>query len=418
MRNSKHRSETPGPDRSGTNRALLMLFPVVFMDMIGFGFIIPLLPDYADKFGGTPTIVGLLMAVYAAGQFIAAPILGRLSDRFGRRPVFLLSIAGSLASMLVLAFARSLAVLFISRIVGGLAGGNFTVAQSYATDVTDEKNRARGLGLIGAAFGMGFIVGPLFGGVLVNFGFIVPPLAAAGLSAVNLLLVSVILPESLPPEKRGGRKGRSFPLAGLRETLRREPVGDVLIVTFFYGLAFTMFEMIFSLFAQQRLGLSPQLRSYVLAYVGVLLALVQGGGIGLLTRRFDERKLTVFSAAVMAVSVGLWAFSPSLLYLLIVLAPLSVAAGIISTLLRSILTKAVPPDEVGGTLGLSSSLDSLNRVISPAIGGVMIGQIGTWAPGLLGAVLLAGVTVLIWVKLVRSRQALPSGVAVRRCRRK
>lgn len=409
MKDRNNRRGTPGTDRPGANRALFMLFPVVFMDMIGFGFIIPLLPDYADRFGGTPTIVGLLMAVYAAGQFVAAPILGRLSDRFGRRPVFLLSIAGSLASMLVLAFARSLTVLFISRIVGGLAGGNFTVAQSYAADVTDESNRARGLGLIGAAFGMGFIVGPLFGGILVNFGFTVPPLAAAGLSAVNLVLVSVMLPESHPPEKRSAARGRSFPLAGLRETLRREPVGDVLIVTFFYGLAFTMFEMIFSLFAQQKLGLSPQLRSYVLAYVGVLLALVQGGGIGLLTKRFDERKLTVVSAAVMAVSVGLWAFSPSLVYLLIVLAPLSIAAGIIATLLRSILTKSVPRDQVGGTLGLSSSLDSLNRVISPAIGGVMIGQIGPWAPGLLGALLLAGVTVLIWVKLVRPRRAVPAG---------
>ncbi len=396
----------------GTNGSLLLLFPVVFMDMVGFGFIIPLLPDYAERFGGTPTVVGLLMAVYAAGQFVAAPLLGRLSDRFGRRPVFLLSIAGSLASMLILAFARSIGVLFLSRAVGGLAGGNFTVAQSYAADVTDEENRARGLGVIGAAFGMGFVVGPLFGGILVNFGFTVPPLVAAGLSALNLVMVSAFLPESLPAERRGtGAKtaGRGLPLARLRETLRRQPVGDLLVVTFVYGLAFTMFEMIFSLFAQQRLGLSAQVRSYVLGYVGVLLALVQGGGIGLLTKRFDERKLIFVSAAVMSVSVALWAFSTSTLYLLIVLAPLSLAAGIITTLLRSVLSKSVPPSEVGGTLGLSNSLDSLNRVISPAIGGMMIGGIGTWAPGVLGALLLCGTTVLIWVKLIRRKRLVAIG---------
>ncbi|HUX11536.1 MAG TPA: MFS transporter [Spirochaetia bacterium] len=413
MRHRKRPQPSGGPaTHPGTNGSLLLLFPVVFMDMIGFGFIIPLLPDYAERFGGTPMVVGLLMAVYAAGQFVAAPLLGRLSDRLGRRPVFLLSIAGSLASMVILAFSRSIGVLFLSRVVGGLAGGNFTVAQSYAADVTDEENRARGLGVIGAAFGMGFVVGPLFGGILVNFGFSVPPLVAAGLSAINLLMVSVFLPESLPAERGGTRtrsSGRLFPLARLGETLRKRPVGDVLAVTFVYGLAFTMFEMIFSLFAQKRLGLSAQVRSYVLGYVGVLLALVQGGGIGLLTKRFEERKLILVSAAVMSISVGLWAFSTSILYLLIVLAPLSLAAGIITTLLRSVLSKSVAPEDVGGTLGLSNSLDSLNRVISPAIGGLMIGGIGTWAPGVLGALLLSGATVLIWVKLVRRKAPVTMG---------
>jgi DHA1 family tetracycline resistance protein-like MFS transporter len=393
--------------KNGGNRSLLLLFSVVFMDMVGFGFIIPILPDFAERYGGTPTVVGLLMAVYALGQFVAAPVLGRLSDRYGRRPIFLVSIAGTMISMLILGFARSVPMLFASRIVGGLSGGNVTVAQSYVADVTDERNRARGLGFIGAAFGMGFILGPLFGGLLVNFGFSVPPFVAAALSALNLGLVIFTLPESLSREQRTRtalRTRRRFSIALLRETLGREPVGSLLVVTYFYGLAFTMFEMIFSLFVQQRLGLSPQARSYILAYIGVLIALVQGGGIGFLTKRFAEERLMLVSAAVMTVALGFWAFTSSTLYLVIVLAPLSIAAGIITTLLRSLLSKAVPPEEIGGTLGLSNSLDSLNRIVSPAVGGLMIGRLATWAPGVLGAVVLGGVTVLIWVRLIRGRE--------------
>jgi len=392
---------------TGPNRQLLLLFSVVFMDMVGFGFILPILPDYVERFGGTPTLVGLLMAVYALGQFLAAPVLGRLSDRFGRRPVFLISVAGSMVSMAILGLAHSVPMLFVSRIVGGLSGGNVTVAQSYVADVTDEEGRARGLGFIGAAFGMGFILGPLFGGILVNFGFPVPAFVASGLSALNLLLVATSLPESLPKSARGGsstsRRQSSVALAVA--TLRSEPAASLLIVVFLYGLAFTMFEMIFSLFVQQRLGLSPQARSYILAYIGVLIALVQGGGIGMLTRRFSERILIFASSAVMTVSLAFWAFSSSTLYLVIVLAPLSVAAGIMMTLLRSLLSKAVPKEDVGGVLGVSNSLDSLNRIVSPAIGGFLIGRFATWSPGVLAAIILAAVTLYIWLRIVRAEAA-------------
>jgi len=396
---------------AGPSRQLLLLFSVVFMDMVGFGFILPILPDYVERFGGTPTLVGLLMAVYALGQFLAAPVLGRLSDRFGRRPVFLISVAGSMVSMAILGLAHSVPMLFVSRIVGGLSGGNVTVAQSYIADVTDEEGRARGLGFIGAAFGMGFILGPLFGGMLVNFGFSVPAFVASGLSALNLLLVATSLPESLPKSARGGSSSsrRQSSVALAVATLRSEPAASLLIVVFLYGLAFTMFEMIFSLFVQQRLGLSPQARSYILAYIGVLIALVQGGGIGMLTRRFPERILIFTSSAVMTVSLAFWAFSSSTLYLVIVLAPLSVAAGIMMTLLRSLLSKAVPKEDVGGVLGVSNSLDSLNRIVSPAIGGFLIGRFATWSPGVLAAIILAAVTLFIWLRIVRAEAAPAAG---------
>ena len=179
-------------------RSMTLLFSVVLMDMIGFGFIIPILPDYLSSFGGSQSLFGILLASYALGQFIAAPIVGRLSDRFGRKPLLLFSIGGTFISLLVLGFARTLPLLFVSRVVDGLTGGNVTVAQSYIADITDEEDRSKGLGIIGAAFGLGFIMGPLFGGVLVGFGMHVPAFVAAGIAATNLLLITFVLPESLP----------------------------------------------------------------------------------------------------------------------------------------------------------------------------------------------------------------------------
>jgi len=372
------------------------------MDMVGFGFIIPLLPDYIRMFGGHEGLVGFLMSAYAAGQFFAAPVVGRLSDRYGRKPLLLFSIGGTMLALLLLGFAQSLLVLFASRIVDGLTGGNVTVAQSYIADVTDEENRARGLGFIGAAFGLGFIFGPVFGGLLVTFGLQVPAFAAAGIAALNLLLIAFVLPESLTAAQRKegvSSSRRAFSLRPLIEALGTRKLGSVLHVMLFHTFAFYMFENLFSVFARQQLGLSAQSRSFLLAYVGVLVALVQGGGIGILTKRFKETTLSAVAAAVLSVSLLLWAFTPDLLYLVVVLIPLSVSAGVLATVLRSLLSKSVPPEETGGTMGISTSLESFNRIVAPAIGGVLFGTVGSWAPGVLGGVFLAWVAFFVWRRM-------------------
>ena len=180
---------------------LTTIFLVVLVDMLGFSLILPLLPYYAETFGATPTIVGLLVASYAAAQMIGAPLLGRFSDRFGRRPVLLISIFGTFVGFILLGVGGSLLILFISRMLDGLTGGNITVAQAYITDVTDEKNRAKGLGMIGAAFGLGFILGPAAGGLLSTYGYAVPSFVAAALALINLVAVFFFLPESLTAEK-------------------------------------------------------------------------------------------------------------------------------------------------------------------------------------------------------------------------
>lgn len=405
-------------------RSLLTIFVIVFIDLLGFGLILPLLPFYAEQYGASATLIGLLVAAYAAAQFLGAPILGRLSDRFGRRPILIVSLLGTFGGFLMLGFAPTLgtllagwlkpgdaalasaltlAVMFASRILDGLTGGNISVAQAYITDVTDASNRARGLGLIGAAFGLGFIIGPAVGGTLSVFGFSVPALVAAGLSLLNLVAVFAWLPESLTTKRREALEARArppFTLGAMLGALRRPRVGPLLHIRVFFGLASSMFQTIFALYAQKRLGLTAQSTGYVLAYVGVLAVLVQGVGVGWLSKRYPDRWIIFVSTAVMAASLLAWAFVPSVPMLLVVLAPLAAATGTLNTVVNSALTKMVYPEEVGGTLGLSASLESLTRIVSPSAGGVLLQQIGAWAPGVFGALIMAWVVSFAWRRLI------------------
>jgi len=414
---------------------LALVIAFVFIDLLGYSLFLPLLPYYAETLGATPALVGLLIASNALAQLAVAPVVGRLSDRLGRRPLLIFSIFGTLVSFLLLGLVEplgallsrvtsggiavgsaALAMLFFSRILDGLAGGNISLARAYITDVTDEKNRAKGLGLIGAAFGMGFIIGPAMGGTLSNWDYAtsalaaiglsryaVPAFVAVGLSALNLLGVILWLPESLPSEKRAlmaSSPRAAFTARCLWECLHRPRFGALLHTRFFYTLAFTTFTANFALYTQYRLGLTDQATSYILTYVGLLVVLVQGFAIGRLTARFNETRLIFGAVALMAVMLLAWAFVPGVPLLLVVLAPLALASGVLNTVTNSAITKSVYPEEVGGVLGLSASLDSLTRVIAPAIGGILLEQLGAWALGLFGALILAWVLFYVWRWLI------------------
>jgi DHA1 family tetracycline resistance protein-like MFS transporter len=384
------------------NKPLFAIFLVVFIDLLGFGLILPLLPYYAESFGASDTIIGLLVASYAAAQLVGAPLLGRFSDRFGRKPILELSLLGTLVSFLLLGFAQTLWVLFIARIFDGLTGGNISVAQAYITDVTDEKNRAKGLGMIGAAFGLGFILGPATGGLLSQYGYAVPAFAAAGLVSINLLMVVLWLPESLSPEKRVALSMAEKPratLTALLAALRRPFSGSLLITRFFFGLAFAIFQTIFSLYALRRFDLDAQQTGFVLTYVGLLSVIVQGGLVGRLSKRFSDDVLIFTSVALMAVSLLGWAFAPSVPVLLVILAPVALAGGVLNTIISSALTKAVQPHEIGGILGLSASIESLTRVIAPTLGGLLLDNLGPWSPGVFSAIVLAGLFIYVWVTI-------------------
>lgn len=397
------------------NNRLAIIFVIVFVDLLGFSLILPLLPYYAQTFGADAFLTGLLVASYAVAQLIGAPLLGRLSDRVGRRPVLLISIFGTFVGFLLLGFAGALWMLFVSRVVDGLTGGNLSVAQAYISDVTDEKNRAKGLGMIGAAFGLGFIIGPAVGGALSVYGYAVPAFAAASLSAINLIAVFFRLPESLTVERRAAMAAQSkpaFSVAALWKALSRPRVGPLLHTRFFFGLAFATFQTIFALYALERFGLTAQTTGYVLAYVGVLSVVVQGFAIGKLAARFTDTQLIFSSTIVMALSLLAWAFAPGLTLLLIIMAPLAFAGGTLNTVLSSALTKSVYPEEIGGTLGLSTSVESLTRVIAPAAGGFLLEAFGTWAPGVFSALVMGWLITFVWRRMVLNPDpALPPRVA-------
>ena len=415
---------------------LTTIFIIVFIDLLGFSLILPLLPYYAESYQATPTLVGLLVASYAAMQFVGAPLLGRLSDKYGRRPVLLVSIFGTFLGFLLLGFAEPLgiwlsgllppqlvgdniiatqnqtilALLFLSRMIDGLTGGNISVAQAYIADVTDESNRAKGMGLIGAAFGLGFILGPAIGGGLSRWGYALPAFAAATIAFLNLIAVFIWLPESLPEEQRAelAKKPRNiFSLRDLRHALSQPRVGSLLHIRFVYGLAFATFETMFALHAEHRLGLSAEATGYTMAYVGILVVIVQGFAIGRLTARYNETGLVFTSTILMAISLFVWAFVPGLWLLLIVLIPIALAAGVLNTLLNSLLSKSVSALEVGGTMGISSTVESMTRVLAPTLGGVMLGYVGAWAPGVFGAILMLWTISFVWRRFIANPEPPP-----------
>jgi DHA1 family tetracycline resistance protein-like MFS transporter len=383
------------------NKRLFSIILVVFIDLLGFSLILPLLPYYAKTFNANQTITGILIASYALMQLIGAPILGRLSDRFGRRPVLLISVFGTFLGFLLLGFANALWMLFASRILDGLTGGNLSVAQAYISDVTDEKSRSKGLGMIGAAFGLGFIIGPVAGGLLSQWGYAVPAFVAAAISFMNLILIYAWLPESLTEEKRSlmTEKRPAVTLNSLIVAFQRPFTGSILTVRFFFGLAFVIFQTIFSLYAITKFNFTARDTGFVLTYVGVLSVIVQGFLVGRLTKQYREDILIMASVVLMGFSLLGWALAPSVFWIYVVMTPTALSGGLLNTLLSSTLTKAVAPQEIGGILGLSAAVESSTRIIAPILGGYLLQQIGAWAPGVFGAVIMVGVSVFVFIKI-------------------
>lgn len=382
---------------------LFSILLVVFIDLLGFSLILPLLPYYAETFNASKFVTGLLIAVYALMQLIGAPILGRLSDRYGRRPILLVSVFGTFIGFLLFGLATTLWMLFAARILDGLTGGNLSVAQAYISDVTDAKNRAKGLGLIGAAFGIGFIIGPVTGGILSQYGYNVPAFVAAGLALINFIVIYAWLPESLTKEKRellGEKKQPSVTLDALVTALKRPFTGSLLITRFFFSLAFSIFQTIFSLYALAKFDLTARDTGFVLTYVGVLSVIVQGFLVGRLTTRFREDHLIFFAVALMSISLFGWALAPSVFWLLVVLTPTSLSGGILNTLLSSTLTKAVSSQEVGGILGLATSIESSTRILAPILGGALLEKVGAWSPGVFGGIIMIGVSLYVFTRIL------------------
>jgi DHA1 family tetracycline resistance protein-like MFS transporter len=381
------------PPPGGRRGALAAVFLAILLDLIGFGMILPLIPFYAERFQASPLAIGLVFASYSLAQLLVAPPLGRLSDRYGRRPLMLLSIAGSVAANLMFAWATSLVMLLAARTLAGAAAGNYGIAQAYVADVTPPEGRSRAMGLVGAAFGLGFIVGPALGGLLSRISLQAVPLAAAALSLANLAIAWVALRESLPPaERRPPGAAALFDWRDLREIWANLPLRRLMLLFFLVMFCFSIMEATLALYCKASFGWGDRETSWLFTYVGLLLVLVQGGLLGPLARRFGDRRLVLAGIALMAAGLVLLPAVAKLPWLLGSMLLLALGSGVHNPSLLALLSHLAGRRAQGETIGVSRSFGALARATGPIAGTWLFGAAGMrwpfWAAGALMGVAL------------------------------
>ncbi len=397
--------------------SLATLFLTVFLDLLGYGLVVPFLPRIAREYGANDAVATLIGTSYSLMQFLFIPLWGRLSDRIGRRPVLLVSIAASAFSMLVLGFADNLALLFVGRVLSGIATANIAVAQAYVADVTDESNRAKGMGIIGVGFGLGFVFGPYLGGELSETGWVTRPGAlaafvAAGLSLLNFLLALRNVPESLPAHKRGVvvRSSSPFNLGAFKRTMQVPGVWPVLLVNFLALLAFSGMEQTFALFTSDGFAMGEKATGRILGFVGVMLVIVQGGLIKPLSKRFGEARLIRVGTALEGLAFFLMGVSPSLANagisaLLAAAGFIAIANGLINPSVPSYASRCSERGSQGTTLGALQSLGALARVLGPLSAGLLYEGFGYQPMFITLAGVLALATLLGFYLRVPNREA-------------
>ena len=365
-------------------RPLLIIFLTIFVNLVGFGIIIPLLPFYAQTFGASPVVVGLLFAIYSLCQLIASPALGDLSDRYGRRPVLIFSLAGTVVSFVMLAIAHSIMMLFLARIVDGLSGGNISTARAYVADVTEPKDRARAYGLIGAAFGLGFIFGPALSGVLARVSYTAPIWAAAAITLIATIMAWVWLPETV----HRTHAGAGNPLRYLPEMLRRPPVRRILTIDFMYWGALAVFQTTFALFAAARFGFDAARTGYWFAGFGLLGVIVQGAFIRPIVHRLGDKTTFVTGLVFGAIGMAAASLTHSVVVFGLTLVPLSLGMGFGMPTLSSLVSRAARGHEQGRMQGAASAMESLSRTLGPVWGTALLQRVGEASPYLSAAAFL------------------------------
>ncbi|MBK7644354.1 MAG: MFS transporter [Planctomycetes bacterium] len=403
------------PARAGRS-PLLFIFLTVFIDLLGFGIVIPLLPIYSKAFQSSGLETGLLFSCFSGMQLIFAPMWGRLSDRIGRRPVLIGGLIGTAASYALFAHANSMALLYASRLLAGFFGANISVAQAYIADVTDAKDRAKGMGMIGAAFGLGFTFGPLLGGVLAGVAHVegqlppVPGYAAAALS----LCAAVFGYFKLPEPARHSAGSRVFGMRQVREALANGRVGLLLLLNFFNIVAFACFETMFIYFGLAKFPESfnqpaaigaatmddvlraAPIAGYYLFGVGVISALIQGGFIRRLVPRFGETRLAVAGPAILGVALGIIGGAPTWGVVIAGCILMPCGFGLSNPSVNGLLSRAVPAERQGAFLGLNQSGGSLARLLAPVFAGTLFGVFGARSPFFAACGLLLVSTLIAW----------------------
>jgi multidrug resistance protein len=346
-----------------------IIFLTVFIDLIGFGIVIPILPLYALHFHANETVNGLLVGIYSGMQFIFAPVLGKISDRVGRRPVLLVSLLGTATGFAIMGFAGSLMWLFIARIVDGISGGNISTAQAYIADITTPEERSKAMGLIGAAFGLGFILGPAIGGILSGISISAPFLFASGLALVNAVLVFIRLPESLSAEHRASASDN----APIREVFRHGWHLPALMGSYFFSIfGFAMMTTNYALFTHERFGYDQKQNGYVFAFIGLIGALVQGGLLRQLLKRKSEKSLAVVGVTLLIIGMALLPLVTTLAALLVVSAVVGIGNSFVTPTLNGLASRSAERSWQGRVIGLMQSSGSLARWIGPFLAGKLL----------------------------------------------
>ncbi len=420
-------------------KRILPIFVIVLVDLLGLTIIIPLLPLYAASFGATPFTIGLVGAAYPLMQLIGGPLLGSLSDRYGRKPVLIVSQIGTFIGFLLLGFANALPLLFLARILDGLSGGNIVAAQAAIADSTNDRTRAQGLGLIGAAFGLGFTLGPAIAGIslaLSGNNYHVPAFVAAAFSLASILLTTFWFKETRPERDTNyvSSSAKGNIVQKIARALSNPAIGMLLVLIFMQQLVFGGYENLIPLFTLSRLGLNGTGNAVLFVFVGVIIVLVQGKYIGPWSRKYGERKLIYVGLGLLSLGLILTALTPrqpvswysqadtvaefstdqdgnaqklevslpadgnkgwlGLAWMLAALIPATIGGGLLSPSINSLITRRTPAAEVGGTLGVSAALVSAANALTPVIGGAIFQFLGVSAPFLIGGVILAALLIL------------------------
>jgi DHA1 family tetracycline resistance protein-like MFS transporter len=374
-----------------------ILYACVVVDLIGVGIIIPLLPFYAQAYGASPLAISLLMAVFSAAQFLSAPVVGRLSDRFGRRPVFMACVTLSCIGYLGLAFADSLLFLFLTRALNGVGSGKISVANAIVADITAPADRAKRMGQLASAFGIGMILGPILGGFLSGDAsapdFHRPMFAAAGLSATAAVLALILVPESLPPEKRG--RGAAPAGGGLASRLRlalADPhVMPIIATLFIFNFVFAQVITVNPLWLQALFNYGPRETGSIMGYIGMVLLVVQAAAISPLVKWLGERGLLLLGLTVFSAAMLLTPLAHTLPAYLAVSGLIAVGIAVTGPSSSALMSRSAPPDRQGAVLGAAQSAASLGQVLGPGLAGWLFGAISPATPYWIGGLVMAAV---------------------------
>jgi multidrug resistance protein len=371
---------------------LLLMALTVLIDFTGFGIIIPLLPFWAQHLGANPVQIGLILTVYSLAQFIFLPLLGRLSDRFGRRPIILWSLLIEAVSLALTALSGSFLLLLLARFIGGMGAANIGAAQAVVSDATPPEERAKGMGFIGAAIGLGFVLGPALGGALVTLGLTAPFWFAAGVALINAALVFFLLPETRvrrPAEAAAEAQQPSSLGSALLETARNPAIARLLGINLLYTLAFTAMEAMYPLFSQRTFGWGATQNAYIFVFVGVIMVIVQGGLVGRLAKLWGVQGLLIIGLALLAAGLLLLPLGTQLAVMLIAIGVLSAGSGVVSSMSSALASLASPDETQGQTLSLVQSSGGLGRIVGPVAAGWLFAVGGAGAPFVVGGLLVA-----------------------------